>query len=86
MVRPRTPSLAKGPFVTKGPILGRPGWMGKGAVKSEILPVVDDPRRGQARLSFESLDRADLATPLPNPGERFPFTDEGFEVKKFLAR
>jgi hypothetical protein len=98
--------------------------MGKGAVKSEILPVVDDPRRGQARLSFESLDRADLATPLPNPGEHFdrpattlrlllilahttrdvlvtewpsrrlaalgggylPFTDEGFEVTKFLDR
>jgi hypothetical protein len=45
--------------------------MGEGAVKGEILPVVDDPRRGQARLSFESLDRADLATPLPDPGERF---------------
>jgi hypothetical protein len=38
--------------------------MGEGAVKGEILPVVDDPRKGQARLSFESLDRADLATTL----------------------
>jgi hypothetical protein len=45
--------------------------MEKGAVKGEILPVVDDPRKGQARLSFESLDRAALATPLPDPGERF---------------
>ena len=98
--------------------------MEKGAVKGEILPVVDDPRKGQARLSFESLDSAALAIPLPDPGERFdrpattlrlqlilahttrdvlitewakpspcgvgrsylPFTDEGFEVTKFLDR
>ena len=72
-------------MVTCPPIPGRPGWMGEGAVKGEILPVVDDPRRGQARLSFESLDRADLATPLPDPGERFDRPATTLRLQLILA-
>ena len=59
--------------------------MGKGAVKSEILPVVDDPRRGQARLSFESLDSAALATLLPDPGEHFDQPATTLRLQLILA-
>ena len=59
--------------------------MGKGAVKSEILPVVDDPRKGQARLSFESLDSAALAIPLPDPGEHFDRPATTLRLQLILA-
>jgi len=59
--------------------------MEKGAVKGEILPVVDDPRKGQARLSFESLDSAALAIPLPDPGERFDRPATRLRLQLILA-
>jgi hypothetical protein len=59
--------------------------MEKGAVKSEILPVVDDPRKGQARLSFESLDSAALATLLPDPGEHFDRSATTLRLQLILA-
>jgi len=47
--------------------------------------VVDDPRRDQARLSFESLDSASLATLLPDPGERFDRSATTLRLQLILA-